>query len=131
MLTIITLTILQWLIYAALLYFGSAFIFLLAARIEEDESGNLVLNAKSWHFKIAYPKGERSERFKPRYGQVLVNGAVPNVSICVYYPKFLLMLLLVWPFMLLWQFSKCLVYSPFFFLFGYYVKPWEIKDLVM
>ena len=97
----------------ALLYFITATVFLLVARIKKDKDGNLILDSNSRHFKLSYP----FLKFQPKS---FIEGSLSNIGICGYFFKFFFMLYVGWPILAVLASIKTVTYLPFMLLFGFY-----------
>lgn len=101
------------------LYVVTSAIIIVSTRIEKTESGDLVIDSSSWHFKITYPfqRSEQSFFYKVRED---------GISLCRYCSKFFWMVWVGWPLIILFQTIKTLVYGPFLLIFGFYPVPWNL-----
>ncbi len=68
-------------------YIGGMPIFLLTAKLKRRHDGTLVINHKSWHFKIAYLL-VLDEENSDHYKRILASTKAKRVGICEYYFKF-------------------------------------------
>ena len=88
-------------------YALAAMVFLLVARLQKDATGNLLLNPNSWHFKVAYPFSERRG----------------TLGLCHYFMRFLFMLMVAWPFIVVLESVKFVIYNALLLPFGSYSFP--------
>lgn len=101
------------------LYVVTSAVIIVSTRIEKTESGDLVIDSSSWHFKMTYPfrRSEQSFFYKVRED---------GISLCRYCAKFFWMVWIGWPLIILFQTIKTLVYGPFLLIFGFYPVPWNL-----
>lgn len=117
---------------------------LLFGKIEKDEYGRLVLDAESWHFKVAYPYNNKNENFLRKLED-------RGLGLCRYCLRLSLMVYIVWEFIILshivlFIFIFCvlypirifalLVYTVILFLIGMHLSkstwcwPWHFINFL-
>ena len=84
------MTAFLWVFGVIAFYFLAAGSLLLAARLERDEDGNLVIDSNSWHFKVAYP-------YKRHLTYELDQLKRRGIGMCRYGAKLFFMTFVGWP----------------------------------
>ncbi len=102
------------------LYIITATIFLLLAKISKDDDGYLILDPESWHFKMAFPIA--------RYWESNILKMHLRIGLCRYVMKFVLMLYVGWPIIIIIVVLEMIVFSPIVFLFGFRIT-FKLEDL--
>ena len=114
-------SVLYYLGLFAATYIFAAIGFMIFARLEKDESGSLVIDPNSLHYRVCSKVYEWEESHIENFG----------IGICGYFWR------VFWAFILLpigyiifaiFQMVKTIIYAPFMFLFGYY--PWPTIESV-
>lgn len=113
--------IFPWVFYAFLTYVITGLIFIFTAQLN-NEDGEPCVDTESLHFKIAFPFTRYNDWFMGH----LKDGR-QNIGICGYFAKFFFTLYLAWPFIIVFQMLKTILYTPFLFSAGYYLNPFNLN----
>ena len=115
--------ILPVLVSLVALYLVTAIVFLVTAKLDKDEDGNLYLDTDALHFKIAHP----FKKYDDWFMQSLEEGKT-KLSLCGYFLGFFCALYFGWPFILFAQALKLIFGSFLLFLGGSYLsEPFSIE----
>ena len=111
-----------WFLVSMVFYVVTSVALIVFAKFEKTESGDLVIDSSSWHFKITYPfqRSEQSFFYKVREH---------GISLCRYCAKFFWMVWVGWPLIVVFQTVKTSVYILPLLIFGFYPVPWNLDSL--